>query len=562
MEYIILNIPSLFVAKIVITILVMSLLVRYTIIKINEDLLQFLIKKAPHFFIAFIVILIIWFYPSIYNNLYENYHHLGDGVKLIDYIIRAIITVLIIIISIAFSSKLRRTNFKKIFNHILSNDLFYPLLFFSVVFVAEKIIKKGNYILENIHNFLLGKSVATIDWLLLLYTIFVIITCVYYIKKHIKGKGYNFNSNLDKTALIVLLIFPFLTYDIFHFTFEFFPILITTSIYLSLRNYKENRKERLDETLQWNSYKEALKGAKEMTSLNTDNISNFATPRGLRYLTEQFTATQESSISFLVRKFVNESRTISKIQLTKILNPDYNLKDKIDEIIELVENYKIDIDFEHKINQLKIELFKNNNTKFNRFFVVEANTKKELESNDLVNLLSKETDLTDDLRIFNSVYLLHKLFNIDIYLIPNKELIDFIGEAKLINLEKARRINETRRFIATKRLNMKQCKCKRIKRIKECIYFVPTYRFKCFYYKIIYLNNKYLTDAIKNLGINRISKNAGPKKYYRAKPKKDDTFIFEPISNTKEKKLFDSIIEKFKNDDYNLERLIENDKNI
>ncbi len=557
MEIILLIKIPLLVVKIAFTILVLGLLIRYTIVKINQDFIQFLVTKLPIFFSAILAILSIWFYEDLVSNINENHHHLDEGLDIVNFCVRGIIALIIVFISIAVSNKLRRTNFKKLFTHIISNDLFYPLLFFSFVFVIEKVIKNGTLILKNTHSFLQGGDIDPIDWRLLIYTLFIISICVYYIRLHITGKVYNFKSNFDKIAIVGLLFFPFFIYEIYHFTYEFFPILITTSIYLTLTNHSENKKERLDETLQWNTYINALKGANEMISLNTDDFSNFAKPRGLRYLTEQLRATQSHSISYLLRKLVNENSRINKTELRDILNPGYKLKNETKEIIKLISDFKFDDETEIKLNKLKIELLKNTNAKFSRFFLVDAKNKDELVSIDLVNLLSQETDLTDDLRIFNSVYLLHRLFDIEIYLIPKIPFANtLIKEENIIKKERERKLKEIDDFH-----NIYISNVKKWEKAKKLLYYIP-FKAQKVYFEYIYLNRNHLSDAIRNLGINKIAKN-GTFKYFIAKPKKNNTFIFTPIDEENELiGQFDEIIKRYNTDDYNLERLIEKNKSL
>ncbi len=337
----------------------------------------------------------------------------------IDLKVRIWALVIIAVVAGFFWNKLRKTNFRKEINHIISNDLLYPLSFFLLSTSIEVVIKMLFFNGHFEHYY----------WIFIPLNLIIFVLLIrWYIQGTKKIKL--FSIPLWPIAPLLILISLFYPNG-FHLLYEFIPIVMTTIIYLTLRNYTENKNEMANETSTWVAYERALENVeKKIIVLNTDDYSHFSTPRGFRYFAEQLKAIHKQSTIKIIRKLVNTANPTTDEEyrnfyssIKSLTNNSFGFDTIKEEIAASVKELNCLEDNVKKLTKMSSELNRKTSLELKRFFVVDVESADDLLGCNEVNcIVNSYTELTDELRVFYAIYTIHRLYQIEIYLIPKKEL--------------------------------------------------------------------------------------------------------------------------------------------
>lgn len=315
----------------------------------------------------------------------------------------------------------------------ITNDFFYPVLVLFSLFLIEAITSL----------YCNKPQIKSEHWNFFLYMV-VAITGFTIIQKTVTRF---INETLYIIIQILLIVFLYRAFHkdgmfhVYHFFYELLPITLTFIIYFLRDTHLEYKKENKEERKFWTDYTDTLSNVKsKIVAINTEKYSEFTDPLGFRYFNEQ--------LNFLV-----DSRSTNSTIVLK------NIEKK-------------------------------------RFFIV-SSIKDNLKDSPEIISLKTENNLNDNQRTFKSLNHLHKIFNIEMYLIP-------IDEVKILVYS-----NLTR------------------------------------YPKIIYFF--YVKNILKNIDRLIIDNTL-----YKPK-EKNRKLIFE--KNESNKEIIEKIITKFSHNDYNVEEL-------
>lgn len=165
-----------------------------------------------------------------------------------------------------------------------------------------------------------------------------------------------------------------------HYFYELIPIYLTFIFYYFFEIRNEYKKEKKKEDIFWSDYKEQLNSANTIKALNVRDYSNFFIPLGMRYFAEQL-----------------------KLRKTQ----------------PFLKN-------DTELNNFKDSITLNNQVQISRFVVISANSASELISTEEIKSTLESDGLNDKQRIFYNIFSLHKHHHINLYLIPDKEIKEFI----------------------------------------------------------------------------------------------------------------------------------------
>lgn len=246
----------------------------------------------------------------------------------------------------------------------ITNDFFYPVLVLFSLFL-----------IESITSLYCDKTeVNSEHWNFFFYMTAAILV-FFFIQKTVT-RFINETVYIIIQILVIIFLYRVFHSDgmfhLHHFFYELLPITLTFVFYFLRDTRLEYRKENKEERDFWTKYIRALKSEnKRMVAINTEKYREFTDPLGFRYFNEQLNSLVESSS-----------------------HGDNIILKKIDK---------------------------------KRFFIVSSKLENLKDSPEIISLKT-ENNLNDNQRTFKALYHLHKMFNIEMYLIPKDKVRELINK--------------------------------------------------------------------------------------------------------------------------------------